>query len=94
MLLHSLFWRVVNATSEYTFKTALEAVVDAAGVGCARWFLDLGDKEHWAKHKFDPKVCSDENTSNFVESFNSTLGLHRCNPVLNLFEGNHFLNFV
>ncbi|XP_074265891.1 uncharacterized protein LOC141588344 [Silene latifolia] len=86
-MMHQLFWRVVNATSEFSFKKALEMVVQNAGKGCARWFLDLGEKELWAKHKFDPRICSDENTSNFVESFNSTLGVHRCLPVLSLLEG-------
>ncbi|XP_074266746.1 uncharacterized protein LOC141590028 [Silene latifolia] len=87
IMMHQLFWRVVNATSEFSFKKALEIVVQNAGKGCARWFLDLGEKELWAKHKFDPRICSDENTSNFVESFNSALGVQRCLPVLSLLEG-------
>ncbi|KAK9683859.1 hypothetical protein RND81_10G169700 [Saponaria officinalis] len=86
-MMHQLFWRVVNATSEFSFKKALEMVIQHGGKGCAKWFLDLGDKEHWAKHKFDPRICSDENTSNFVESFNATLGVHRTMPVLSLLEG-------
>ncbi|KAH9620048.1 hypothetical protein KSS87_016890 [Heliosperma pusillum] len=77
ILMHGLFWRVVNATNEYTFKKALEMVVQHGGLGAARWFLDLGDKEAWAKHKFDPRLCCEDNTSNFVESFNATLGVHR-----------------
>ncbi|XP_074274033.1 uncharacterized protein LOC141597467 [Silene latifolia] len=87
LLMHSIFWRVVNSYSDWAFKKALEMVVRTGGNGCARWFLDLGPKECWTKHKFDPNICSDENTSNFVESFNSTLGVHRCNPVLSLLEG-------
>ncbi|KAH9626339.1 hypothetical protein KSS87_000571 [Heliosperma pusillum] len=87
ILMHKLFWRVVNATSEYSFKKAMETVVHHGGLGCARWFLDLGDKEQWAKHKFDPSISSDENTSNFVESFNSTLGAQRLLPILSLLEG-------
>ncbi|XP_074298760.1 uncharacterized protein LOC141629688 [Silene latifolia] len=54
---------------------------------CSTWFLDLGDKEQWTKHKFDPELSCEDNTSNFVESFNSTLGVHRTNPVLSLLEG-------
>ncbi|XP_074315717.1 uncharacterized protein LOC141651926 [Silene latifolia] len=87
LLLYKLFWMVVNATSEYTFKRALEQVVQHGGNGCARWFLDLGDKEQWTKHKFDPELSCEDNTSNFVESFNSTLGVHKTNPVLSLLEG-------
>ncbi|KAH9602427.1 hypothetical protein KSS87_022945 [Heliosperma pusillum] len=73
ILMHELFWRVVNATNEYTFKKALEMVVQHGGLGAARWFLDLGDKEAWAKHKFDPRLCCEDNTSNFVESFNGAI---------------------
>ncbi|XP_074270995.1 uncharacterized protein LOC141594912 [Silene latifolia] len=87
LLMHNLFWRVVGATSEYTFKKALEMVAQNGGMGAARWFLDLGDKESWAKHKFDPRLCCEDNTSNFVESFNITLRVHRCNPVLSMLEG-------
>ncbi|XP_074302845.1 uncharacterized protein LOC141636405 [Silene latifolia] len=85
--MHNLFWRVVNATSEFTFKKALELVVQHGGRGAGRWFLDLGEKEMWTKHMFDPNLCAEDNTSNFVESFNSTLGIHRTNPVLSLLEG-------
>ncbi|XP_021773266.1 uncharacterized protein LOC110737204 [Chenopodium quinoa] len=50
-----------------------------------RQWRDL--KRKWSKHKFDPNVCNDSNTSNFVESFKSTLGADRCRPVLTLLEG-------
>lgn len=89
ILMHKSFWKVVNSTSEFTFKKALESVVQCGGQGCARWFLDLGPKEHWTKHMFNPKLACDQNTSNFVESFNSTLGVHRSNPILSLLEGNY-----
>lgn len=57
------------------------------------WFAQLGDPATWSKHKFDPNVCNDSNTSNFVESFNSTLGIDRCRPVLTLLEGNTLSTF-
>ncbi|XP_074306312.1 protein FAR1-RELATED SEQUENCE 6-like [Silene latifolia] len=87
IVMHKLFWKVVNATSEFSFKKAMESIVHHGGLGCGRWFLDLGDKEQWEKHKFDPSISSDENTSNFVESFNATLGAQRLLPVLTLLEG-------
>ncbi|XP_010694337.2 uncharacterized protein LOC104907147 [Beta vulgaris subsp. vulgaris] len=31
----------------------------------------------WTKWKFDPTLCNDEVTNNFVESFNSTIGVRR-----------------
>ncbi|KAL2925953.1 N-acylneuraminate cytidylyltransferase, partial [Bienertia sinuspersici] len=45
-----------------------------------------GFKRKWTKHKFDPRLCCDTNISNFVESFNSTLGVDRCKPGLTLLE--------
>ncbi|KAH9608382.1 hypothetical protein KSS87_013589 [Heliosperma pusillum] len=77
---------LVNATSDFTFKKALEQIVQHGGMGAGRWFLDLGDEELWTKHKFDHTISVEDNTSNFVESFNSTLGVHRTNPVLSLLE--------
>ncbi|XP_021755177.1 uncharacterized protein LOC110720449 [Chenopodium quinoa] len=50
------------------------------------WLSKLGDQSRWSKHQFDPKICSDENKTNFVESFNATLGIERCRPVLTLLE--------
>ncbi|KAL2926282.1 DNA ligase, partial [Bienertia sinuspersici] len=47
---------------------------------------DLGDQSAWTIHKFNPVVTSDVNKSHFVESFNATLGIDRCRPVLTLLE--------
>ena len=57
-------------------------------MGIVQWFHDLGSQEGWVKHKFDPTLCSYENASNFVESFNSTLRDDVCKPVLTLLGGN------
>ncbi|KAL2899816.1 hypothetical protein RDABS01_024898 [Bienertia sinuspersici] len=56
---------------------------------CMKWFASLGNQSKWTKHKFDPYVLSEINTSNFVESFNSTLGEDRCRPLLTLLEGTY-----
>lgn len=86
--MHKLFWKVVNATCLFTFKKALEQIVQVGGMAYGRWFIDLGDHERWTKYAFDPKIACDHNTSNFVESFNSTLGVHRDMPILSALEGN------
>lgn len=65
----------------------MERLKEAGGEQVMTWFAQLGDSSTWSKHKFDPNVCNDSNTSNFVESFNSTLGIDRCRPVLTLLEG-------
>ncbi|KAL2905194.1 Antagonist of mitotic exit network protein 1, partial [Bienertia sinuspersici] len=41
----------------------------------------------WSKNKFDASLKCDVNNTNFVESFDSTLGVDRCRPILTLLEG-------
>ena len=64
----------------------MEKLKEVGGDSVMKFFAELGDPAGWSKHKFDPNVCNDSNTSNFVESFNSTLGIDRCRPVLTLLE--------
>lgn len=84
--MYALFWRAASATSTFTFRKAMEAI-DAANPLARVWLSKIGDQERWSKHKFDPKICSDENKTNFVESFNATIGSDRSRPVLSLLEG-------
>lgn len=51
------------------------------------WLSKSEDQYRWSRHKFNPKICSDVNKTNFVESFNATLGDDRCRHVLTLLEG-------
>lgn len=92
--MYILFWRVCNATSQFTFRKAMERLKKEGGERVMNWFAQLGDASTWSKHKFDPNVCNDTNTSNFVESFNSTLGIDRCRPVLTLLEGTILFPYV
>ncbi|KAL2903252.1 Transposase for insertion sequence element IS905, partial [Bienertia sinuspersici] len=85
-LMHSLFWRAASATSPFTFRKAMERI-EKENPLARIWLANLGDQSRWTRHKFDPKICSEENKSNFVESFNATLGIDRCRPVLTLLEG-------
>ncbi|KAL2924915.1 Methionyl-tRNA formyltransferase [Bienertia sinuspersici] len=93
-LMHSLFWRAASATSPFTFRKAMERI-EKENPLTRIWLANLGDQSRWTRHKFDPKICSEENKSNFVESFNATLGIDRCRPVLTLLEDNEpFPNIV
>ena len=92
--MHDLFWSCCYAYSESKFKKAMERVHQAAGPSAVTWFQELGDTKCWARHKYDPSLHSPDTSSNFVESFNSTLGADRCLPVLTLLEGNHNLNSI
>ncbi|XP_021717631.1 uncharacterized protein LOC110685408 [Chenopodium quinoa] len=85
-LMHSLFWLACSETSPFTFKKAMDRIQAVNPLAC-EWLAKLGDHPRWTRHKFDPNICSDENKTNFVESFNSTLGVDRCRPVLTLLEG-------
>ena len=85
--MYALFWRAANATSLFKLKKAMEAI-DDSNPTARQWLADIGDQSRWRKYAFDPNVCCDENKTNFVESFNATLGVDRCKPVLTLLEGN------
>lgn len=85
-LLFSLFWKACGATSKFTFKKAMEAL-DKVNPNTRVWLSKLGDQSRWTKWQFNPDIKSDVNKTNFVESFNATLGIDRCRPVLTLLEG-------
>ncbi|KAL2924602.1 50S ribosomal protein L32 [Bienertia sinuspersici] len=86
-LMYILFWRACNATNPFTFKKAMERLRIEGKAPVMKWFAEIGNQAKWTKHKFETSVCCDSNTSNFVESFNSTLGTDRCRPILTLLEG-------
>lgn len=88
--LSQLFWLAAGAYSEYTFRKAMEQI-EKHKPAARIWLSNLGEQERWSKHKFDPNMKCDINKTNFVESFNATLGTDRCRPVLTLLEGNLLL---
>ncbi|XP_057538073.1 uncharacterized protein LOC130815599 [Amaranthus tricolor] len=61
--------------------------IDKNNSEARKWLANLGPQERWTKHKFDPEQKCDINKTNFVESFNATLGTDRCKPVLTMLEG-------
>ncbi|KAL2895035.1 Poly [ADP-ribose] polymerase [Bienertia sinuspersici] len=85
-LMLSLFWKACGAYSKFTFKKAMEQM-DKVGKGGTLWLAKLGDQARWTKHKFNAATKCDSNNSNFIESFNATLSIERCRPVLTLLEG-------
>ncbi|XP_021715950.1 uncharacterized protein LOC110683849 [Chenopodium quinoa] len=85
-LMLSLFWKACGACSEFTFKKSMEQM-DKVGKGGRLWLAKLGNQARWTKHKFNVATKCDANKSNFVESFNATLGIDRCRLVLTLLEG-------
>lgn len=85
-LMLSLFWRVCGAYSQFTFKKSMEKL-QKTNIEAKVWLSEIGEMKTWTKHCFNPAVKCDVNKSNFVESFNSTLGIDRCRPVFTLLEG-------
>lgn len=81
-----LFWLAVGAYSDFTFKKSLQQI-QKHKAGARVWLSNLGEQSRWSKHLFDPSFKCDVNKTNFVESFNATLGVDRCRPVLTLLEG-------
>lgn len=88
--MYALFWKASNVTSKFIFSKAMEQI-DKANRNARVWLANLGAQIRWSKHAFDPIIYSDERKNNFVESFNATLGLDRCRPVLTLLEGNYIM---
>ncbi|KAL2892423.1 Zinc finger CCHC domain-containing protein 12 [Bienertia sinuspersici] len=75
-LMLSLFWKACGAYSPFTFRKAMEALQKTNPLALT-WLAKLGPQSTWSKHAFDPNVKSDVNKTNFVESFNATLGIDR-----------------
>lgn len=86
----SLFWRVCGAYSQFTFEKAMQKL-QKTNIEAKVWLSEVGEMKTWTKHLFNPSVKCDVNKSNFVESFNSTLGIDRCRPVYTLLEGTNIL---
>ncbi|KAL2930197.1 Copper-exporting P-type ATPase [Bienertia sinuspersici] len=81
-----LFWLAASATSPFVFQKAMKQI-DKAKPSARVWLANLGEQSRWTKHKFDPLIKCDVNNTNFVESFNATLGIDRARPVTTLLEG-------
>lgn len=88
LVMHKLFWTVVNSYSEFVFRRSLKEVQKHAGLGAVKWLKDIGPLDRWTRFKFEPSLCCDQNTNNFVESFNNTIGVDRTYPILTMLEGN------
>ncbi|XP_057528625.1 uncharacterized protein LOC130807433 [Amaranthus tricolor] len=84
--LWKLFWLACGAFSTFTFAKAMNEI-EKNNPDARRWLANLGPQERWTKHKFDSELKCDVNKTNFVKSFNATLGTDRFKPVLSLLEG-------
>ncbi|XP_010695391.2 uncharacterized protein LOC104908037 [Beta vulgaris subsp. vulgaris] len=72
-----------NAYNLYVYNKAMEKITKVDPK--ATEYLDKAE-EQWSRHVFDPVVCCDHKTTNFVESFNACIKPFRDLPVLTLLE--------
>ncbi|XP_021741300.1 uncharacterized protein LOC110707582 [Chenopodium quinoa] len=80
---HKLFWVAADGYNPYVFNKAMEKI-HAYNLDVVLYLENT--TEVWSRHKFDPVVCCDHNTTNFFESFNSCTKPYRDLPVLKLLE--------
>lgn len=89
-LMLELFWKTCGAYSTFTFTKAMKKLQKTNPLA-KDWLNEIGPQSTWSKYAFNPQIKCDTNKTNFVESFNATLGVDRCRPILTLLEGNNYL---
>ncbi|KAJ8428902.1 hypothetical protein Cgig2_024971 [Carnegiea gigantea] len=82
---HYFFYIVANAYSEFVVKKAMDKIKDK-DISAFHWLRDNEPLEHWARFKFDQTLKVDDNTNNFVESFNNAIVKHRGKPTYTMLE--------
>ncbi|KAJ8425365.1 hypothetical protein Cgig2_015079 [Carnegiea gigantea] len=73
---HCFFYIAANAHSEFVFRKAMYKIKDK-DISAFHCLRDNEPLEHWARFKFDQTLKVDDNTNNFVESFNNAIVKHR-----------------
>ncbi|VFQ67441.1 unnamed protein product [Cuscuta campestris] len=82
---HSFFYIVANTFSEYAFNRAMDKIKEE-DAEAYEWLMKNEPHEHWARHKFNPSLKCEDNTNNFVESFNKAIVAHRAKQILQMLE--------
>ncbi|XP_021763989.1 uncharacterized protein LOC110728654 [Chenopodium quinoa] len=80
---HKLFRIAADAYNEYVYNKAMQKIQEYNPKVVE--YLE-SCTEIWSRHKFDPALCCDHNTTNFVESFNSCSRPYRDLPVVKILE--------
>ncbi|XP_048496412.1 uncharacterized protein LOC104906852 [Beta vulgaris subsp. vulgaris] len=80
---HKLFWTAADAYNQYVYTKAMEKI--AKYNPKAIEYLEKCT-EQWSRAFIDSGVCCDQNTTNFVESFNACTKPYRDLPVITLLE--------
>jgi len=83
--LHAFFYIAANAYAPFVHEKAMEKISEK-DPGAYHWLRDNEKLELWARFKFDTNLKCDDNTNNFVESFNHAIVKFRGLPILTMLE--------
>lgn len=85
-LMFNHFWKASGPYSPFTFKKEMEFLHKTNSLALV-WLMKLGSSQHGQSMLLSQLSQSDVNKIEFVERFNSTIGIDRCTPILTLLEG-------
>ncbi|KAJ8438843.1 hypothetical protein Cgig2_023035 [Carnegiea gigantea] len=82
---HAFFYIAANAYAQFAHEKAMEKIREK-DPGAYHWLRDNEKLELWARFKFDTNIKCDDNTNNFVESFNHAITKFRNLPILTMLK--------
>lgn len=82
---HAHFYIAANAYAPYVHQKAMDKIKQK-DPAAYHWLRESVPLEQWARFKFDQSTKCDDNTNNFVESFNNAINRFRGLPILTLLE--------
>ena len=82
---HAFFYIAANAYTPFVHEKAMEKIKEKDH-RAYHWLRDNEKLELWARFKFDTNLKCDDNTNNFVESFNHAIVKFRGLPILTMLE--------
>ncbi|KAJ8430019.1 hypothetical protein Cgig2_008458 [Carnegiea gigantea] len=82
---HAFFYIAVNTYAPFVYEKAIGKIREK-DPGVYHWLRDNEKLELWARFKFDTNLKCDDNTNNFVESFNHAIVRFRGLPILTMLE--------
>ncbi|KAJ8442964.1 hypothetical protein Cgig2_019537 [Carnegiea gigantea] len=82
---HCLFYIATNVYSSLVHLKAINKTKERESAAY-HWLRDNEPLQHWVRFKFDVNLKSDDNTNNFVKSFNNAITELRGKPMFTMLE--------